>query len=75
MNKIPTAELLALQIESTASYEELVNPIIFASLVAKEFAKIHVNAALQAASEQVEFDEEVLIRQSILQAYPLDLIK
>ena len=40
-----------------------------------EFAKLHVEKALQAASEQVEFDEEVLIRQSILQAYPLDLIK
>jgi hypothetical protein len=37
--------------------------------------KYYVTEALQAASEQVEFDEEVLIRQSILQAYPLDLIK
>ena len=40
-----------------------------------EFAKLHVEAALKAASENVEFDEEALIRQSILQSYPLDKIK
>jgi len=40
-----------------------------------EFAKLHVIKALKAASEQIEFDEEVLIRQSILQAYPLKNIK
>ena len=40
-----------------------------------EFARLHVQQALQAASGQVEFDKEVLIRQSILQAYPLNLVK
>lgn len=54
MNNIPTAEEIALKVEDVASYEELQNPIIFASLVAKEFAKLHVKAALEAASENTQ---------------------
>ena len=56
---IPTAEEIALQIEEKASYDELVNPIIFASLVAKEFAKLHVKQALKEASEKVIKDNMV----------------
>jgi hypothetical protein len=41
-----------------------------------EFAKIHVTAALQAAEEiAIEFDSEGNYDNSILNAYPLDLIK
>lgn len=40
-----------------------------------EFAKYHVKEALKTASEKVEFDEEVLIRGSILQSYSLENIK
>jgi len=51
--------------ESEIGYDDLIEFCV----------KYYVTEALQAASEQVEFDEEALIRQSILQAYPLDLIK
>ncbi len=34
-----TVEEIALDVESTASFDELINPIIFASLVAKKYAK------------------------------------
>ena len=40
-----------------------------------EFAKLHVQAALSSASKNVEFDEEALIRASILNSYPLNNIK
>ena len=41
----------------------------------KGFADIYVQAALEKASEEVFFDQRVLVRQSILQAYPLTNIK
>ena len=42
-----------------------------------EFAKMHVEEALKQASEKsfVEYIEVYTIKDSILNAYPLDLIK
>ena len=51
---IPTAEEVALKIEESASYEQLQNPIIFASLVAIQFAKLHVTKALDQAFLNIE---------------------
>lgn len=93
MKEIPSAAEIALIVEQSASYQAIADPIIFASLVAKEFAKLHVQAALQMASEKAEtiihkeFLEEfkianqsitsnnLIYKNSILNAYPLELIK
>ena len=72
MNNLPTATQLLIragyQFTEAGHFENTVELMI-------EFAKLHVQEVLQKASEQVEFDDEVLIRQSILQSYPLELIK
>ena len=78
MNKLPTAEefldnyINKNNIPWHPDIEELYGSINVCMI---EFARLHVQQALQAASEQIEFDEKVLIRQSILQAYPLNLVK
>ena len=82
MEKIPTAEEVALQIEDIASYEELKNPIVFASLVAIEFARLHVEEALKEALESIPclgsstdiatYEE---VEEAVLNAYPLENIK
>jgi len=82
-NNIPTAEELALQMQDTLSYDDLINPYKFASLVSKEFAKLHVEAALKKASEDAEindYDEHKqysphINEKTILNAYPLTNIK
>jgi hypothetical protein len=90
MKEIPTAEELATNMQHDLSYDDLINPIKFASLVAIELTKIHVKAALKKASEKVEMiaDENqdfrlqncncvdyLINKNSILEAYTLDLIK
>jgi hypothetical protein len=83
MEKIPTAEELAIQMQNDLGYEDLVDRIRFASLVAVELTKIHVQAALKEASENADTCEEPVMRghevvvdkDSILNAYPLNLIK
>jgi uncharacterized pyridoxamine 5'-phosphate oxidase family protein len=51
------------------------NPTTTSTEMMIEFAKIKVKEALEAAAGNVEFDEEVLIRNSIFESYPLENIK
>jgi hypothetical protein len=82
-NKIPTAEELLLE-----EIKKFSSPLTSESLqvlvinVGNQHAKNHVQAALKAASENVkhetyEFDgkQPAIDKESILNAYPLDLIK
>ena len=72
MNKLPTAETFIQQF--AAKYKEDGKPVISTMLI--EFAKLHVEAALQAAEEiAIEFDSEGNYDNSILDAYPLNQIK
>ncbi len=92
MEKLPTAEELINKIydefyETNGYYLRISNPEIFAKTIAIEFAKLHVEAALKAASENAETEEEagnpydpddryyVVDKESILNSYPLDNIK
>lgn len=76
MSKIPTAEELAdlMYYSDTLGYDDLVNPLKFASLVAIELSKLHVKAALEAAQKDAQVTESVAF-DSILNAYPLENIK
>ena len=71
MNNLPTAEEYL--DNRTVNDPYLTRSVVQSMMI--EFAKLHVQKALKKASEEVEFDDKVLIRQSILQAYPLELIK
>jgi hypothetical protein len=82
MNNIPTAEEFLNRDESGVfSDVDIARAMI-------EFAKLHVEAALKAASENAEIEDigspngngewmshEIINQNSILNAYPLDLIK
>lgn len=82
-----TAENLALQMQDTLGYDDLIDPVKFASLVATEFAKIHVQEALKEASKKVKSYVDTngewtsshvsasIDKSSILNAYPLTNIK
>ncbi len=79
---IKTAEEVAHKIEAFASYEELINPIIFASLVAKEFAKLHVEACKKEIADDYlyyldgdEGSERLDCKKFNKEAYPLENIK
>lgn len=73
MEKIPTAEEFWLSKRPQLSHAK----------IAKEFAKLHVTAALQAATYNIEYYEEpyddsqtrYVDESSILNAYPLENIK
>lgn len=85
-----TAEECALTVEASASYKELENPIIFASLVAKKFARYHVEKALESASKKSRIiddpnsytgntgseypPDQIVDKKSILNAYPKENI-
>jgi len=73
MSKIPTAEDLATQMQHNLGYNDLIDPIKFASLVAIEYTKLHVQAALKAASDWVGEKEGVDF--NLKNSYPLDNIK
>ena len=81
MSKIPTAEEFLCEIEDFSiehcKIEGTIDNRVSKKLI--EFAKLHVEAALKAASNQqfrAEDEEEYLeIRNSILNAYPLSNIK
>lgn len=74
---IPTAEEYSNNFHFIHRYGQDEGHIDFQAIYnfAISLSKLHVTAALEAAAGKVEFDEEVLIRQSILQAYPLENIK
>ena len=79
-NNIPTAEEFAWSQEedfktilAEANYQEIYNLMI-------EFAKLHVEAALKAAYDNIEYttvDSSVpyVLEESILNSYPLTNIK
>jgi hypothetical protein len=76
MNDIPTAELLAMQMRDSLGYNDLINPVNFASLVAIEFAKLHVEAQIETIKQSDGFKYASFKEQdSISNAYPLDNIK
>lgn len=80
MAQIPTAEEF-LQQSNVVGMTGLMTPLMI------EFAKLHVEAALKAASEEAESEEGAIIdlgfekisasvnKKSILNSYPLDKIK
>lgn len=82
-----TAEECAWLVEADASYEELINPKTFASLVAIKFAKYHVKKALQAACKKAVLGKQgafgvywnrgdlLLDEESVINSYPLTEIK
>jgi len=84
-NTIPTAEEFFFNYSVNDEYDNLSKrckeEIIYKTI---EFAKLHVEAALKAASEKAkttwedhhfENNNKVVSKQSILNAYPLILIK
>lgn len=72
-NKIPTAEEFFNNKGIFGSMEERL------SQYAIEFAKLHVQAALESAAEKLPYDDrlnqDMMLKQSILDAYPLINIK
>ena len=79
---IPTAEEFLIQRDCIRNVEDFYNDVQPIDLI--EFAKLHVEAALKAASENVVVDythvepdniEVYAINSSILNAYPLKNIK
>jgi hypothetical protein len=83
MTQIPTAEELATQMQESLGYDDLINPIKFASLVAIELTKLHIEAALKVASELSNLDlandnapdKLISLPDDILNSYPLTNIK
>lgn len=87
MDNIPTAEDKAYELQHFLSYNELQNPVTFAAIVAIEFAKLHVEAALKEASEKAKAGKEgafgvywnrldiIIDKDSILKSYPFENIK
>ena len=74
MNKIPTAEEFALQ----DGYDKVIDHVTETRMI--EFAKLHVEAALQAASKNAEvnvtnYHNYEVDDDSILNSYPLENIK
>jgi len=72
-NKIPTAEEFMYENLESMDQRDVEHIMI-------EFAKLHVQAALEAASEHAEIDmlefyDFELNKQSIFNAYPLENIK
>lgn len=71
-NKVPTAEewLDSLPLQTlTDELKEDIKDTFYQEMI--EFAKLHVEQALECASENVGLS----YKNSILNAYPLDLIK
>ncbi len=83
MSKLPTAEELILK---KYSIKKLRDIALYGDIVvefAKEFAKLHVEAALKAAVDNIQYysepyddtNEKYVDEKSILNAYPLTNIK
>lgn len=83
MSNIPTAEEMALKWEyanmNAMGTEKQGSKELSIATFMIEFAKLHVQAALKAASENVEIDgnipEDWINKNSIINAYPIDNIK
>lgn len=52
-----TAEELALEMQENLGYDDLIDKVSFASLVAIEFAKLHCEAQLQAILKNIKMKE------------------
>ena len=72
MKKLPTAEEFMYQ-------NDILNPSKKITETMIEFAKLHVEAALKSAAEKLPYDDrlnqDIIVKQSILNAYPLEKIK
>jgi hypothetical protein len=84
-NKILTAEdFIQEHLEISHFYDDKTNRMVCFSedvqQVMIEFAKLHVQSALESASENVEtnyyyVENDPINKESIINSYPLDLIK
>lgn len=80
-NKLPTAEEVRKMVAKRHGYENLVIghrvSLFHESMI--EFAKLHVKAALESAADKLPYDDklnqDILLKQEILNAYPENLIK
>jgi len=75
MEQIPTAEAFLKTKNHVESYQ-----YFFISELMIEFAKMHVEAALKAAYDNIEYTEvdssvPYVVEESILNSYPLENIK
>jgi hypothetical protein len=76
---IPTVEELSKEFELETRKGILIHNSVYA--FAKHFARLHVEAALKAAADNVDYesvpytDEYTISKHSILSAYPLKNIK
>ena len=77
MTQLPTAEEFLLS-KKYVGYPGEVLKTLAPSLIV-EYAKLHVQAALESAAEKLPYDDklnqDMMLKQSILNAYPLDNIK
>ena len=71
MSKIPTAEEFSEDIEFVTDHDLVLFDNIYKYAI--DFAKLHVKAALEAASKSR--DTTMLTKESIINAYNLDNIK
>lgn len=84
-NKIPTAEEFIKdklsEIHDENIYEDLLKRMFKVDVTECmiEFAKLHVEAALESATDKLPYDDklnqDILLKQEILNAYPENLIK
>lgn len=72
MEKLPTAEEFMYQNDILNPHKKITQTMI-------EFAKLHVQQALESAAEKLPYDDrlnqDIMVKQSILNAYPLEQIK
>lgn len=75
MEKIPTARELSEKIGHGEI--EMPNELTFVEACMIEFARLHVEAALKVASEKGKCSNgtSIVIKDSILNSYPLEMIK
>lgn len=73
MKKLPTAE----EFLNSKQYDWVEDINTTECMI--EFAKLHVQAALESAAEKLPYDDklnqDMLVKKSILNAYPLNNIK
>ena len=72
MKQLPTAEEFMYQNDILNPHKKITQTMI-------EFAKLHVQQALESAAEKLPYDDrlnqDIMVKQSILNAYPLEQIK
>lgn len=82
MEQVPTVKELIDKIDEdfykkNSYYLSISNPEKFAKTIAIKFAKLHVEAALKAATEKGKTSNgtSIVLKDSVLNSYPLENIK